>query len=214
MPSPTPLQYGVYYHIFNRGTNGENVFTEKRNYLFFMQRYAKYVEPVAATYAYCLLKSHFHLLVRIKTPEEQENEKTLKVSETFRVLEPSRQFSNLFNSYAKAFNKLYGRTGSLFEHPFHRVEIETDAHFQSLIAYIHRNPQKHGFVDDFRVWPYSSYHALESQRPTRVQREAVLEWFGGQESFLAFHTSDVRGDAIRAIMLEDTKDPKGLKADL
>jgi putative transposase len=209
MPSPSPLQYGTYYHIFNRGTNGENVFVEKRNYSFFMQRYAKYIEPVAATYAYCLLKNHFHFLVRIKMPEEQRE--TLKVSETFRVskgvVEPSRQFGHLLNAYAKAFNKLYGRTGSLFEHPFHRVAVETDAHFQSLVAYIHRNPQKHGFVDDFRAWPYSSYHALESQRPTRLQREAVLEWFGGQESFLAFHASDVREDTIRSIMLED---PKGL----
>jgi len=212
MPSPTPLQYSVYYHIFNRGTNGEDVFAENRNYSYFLQRYAKYVEPVAFTYAYCLLKNHFHFLVRIKTPEEQE--KTLKVSKTFRVLEPSRQFSHLFNSYAKAFNKLYGRTGSLFEHPFHRVAVETDAHFQSLVAYIHRNPQKHGFVDDFRTWPYSSYQALASQQPTRLQREAVLEWFGGLAPFLAFHASYVREDAIQAIMLEDQEDPKGPKADL
>lgn len=208
MPSPAPLQYGIYYHIFNRGTNGEDVFAEKRNYSFFMQRYAKYVEPVAATYAYCLLKNHFHFLVRIKTPEEQRE--TLKVSETSGVLEPSRQFSNLFNAYSKAFNRLYGRTGSLFEHPFHRVVVETDAHFQSLVVYIHRNPQKHGFVDDFRAWLYSSYHALESQQPTRLQREIVLEWFGGPEPFLAFHACDVEEDAIRSIMLEDTRDPKGL----
>jgi putative transposase len=200
MPSPAPLRYGLYYHIFNRGTNGEDVFTEKRNYLFFMQRYAKYIEPVAFTYAYCLLRNHFHLLVCIKTPEEQQ---TLKVSEPFRALEPSRQFGHLFNAYAKAFNKLYGRTGSLFEHPFHRIEVETDAHFQSLVVYIHRNPQKHGFVDDFRTWPYSSYQALISRQPTRVQREAVLEWFGGLDSVLVSHTSDVREDTIRSIMLED-----------
>jgi hypothetical protein len=200
MPSPAPLQYGFYYHIFNRGTNGEDVFTEKRNYLFFMQRYAKYIEPVAFTYAYCLLRNHFHFLVRIKTPEEQQ---TLKVSETFRVLEPSRQFSHLFNAYAKAFNKLYGRTGSLFEHPFHRIQVETDVHFQSLVIYIHRNPQKHGFVDDFRTWPYSSYQAITSQKSTRVQREAVLEWFGGLDSVLLSHTSDVQEDAIRSITLED-----------
>jgi putative transposase len=200
MPSPAPLQYGIYYHIFNRGTNGEDVFTEKRNYLFFMQRYAKYIEPIAFTYACCLLRNHFHFVVRIKTPEEQQ---TLKVSETFRVLEPSRQFSHLFNAYAKAFNKLYGRTGSLFEHPFHRIEVETDAHFQSLVVYIHQNPQKHGFVDDFRTWPYSSYRALTLQQPTRIQREAVLERFGGLDSFWELHTSDVQEDANWTIMLED-----------
>ena len=32
MPGPSPLQCGEYYHIFNRGTNGENIFAEERNY--------------------------------------------------------------------------------------------------------------------------------------------------------------------------------------
>ena len=47
--------------------------------------------------------------------------KTLKVSE-IKALESSRQFNKLFNSYAKAFNKTYSRTGSLFEHSFHCIE--------------------------------------------------------------------------------------------
>jgi hypothetical protein len=67
MPGPASLEYGAYYHIYNRGINGENVFREKRNYRFFLQRYAKYVEPVAFTYAYCLMKNHFHFLIRTKT---------------------------------------------------------------------------------------------------------------------------------------------------
>jgi len=198
MPSPQPLRMGIYYHIFNRGNNGEDIFREKRNYLFFMERYAQYIEPVAYTYAYCLLRNHFHFLLRTRTPEEQEvyhknmrTLKTLKVSETFRVLEPSRQFSNLFNSYAKAFNKMYSRTGSLFEHPFHRIEVNADTYFSRLVAYIHQNPEKHAFVSDFRDWPFSSYQAILSQRPTRVQRCEVTEWFGGLDGFVDFHASRV-----------------------
>jgi len=69
MPSPPPLHMGVYYHIFNRGNGGERIFRQKRNYLFFMERYATYVEPVACTHAYSLLRNHFHFLVRTRTPE-------------------------------------------------------------------------------------------------------------------------------------------------
>ncbi len=83
MTSPAPLQYGQYYHIYNRGNNRENIFIEERNYRYFLKLYAKYIEPIAHTYAYCLLRNHFHFLVRIKTVEEQE--KTLRVSETLRV---------------------------------------------------------------------------------------------------------------------------------
>jgi hypothetical protein len=58
----------------------------------------------------------------------------------------SRQFSNFFNAYAKTINKAYGRTGSLFQHPFGRVPITTDRQFWNVIAYIHQNPHPHGSV--------------------------------------------------------------------
>jgi hypothetical protein len=48
----------------------------------------------------------------------------------------SNQFSNLFNAYAKSINKVYGRTGSLFQHPFGRVPITSDRQFWNVIAYI------------------------------------------------------------------------------
>ena len=83
MTSPSPLLYDTYYHIYNRGVNRDNIFIEERNYEYFMQLYAKYIEPVAATYAYCLLKNHFHVLIRVK-PEQEI--RTLRVSETLRVL--------------------------------------------------------------------------------------------------------------------------------
>ena len=86
MPSPPPLQPDSYYHVFNRGVNRQNLFFEGRNYGYFLQLYAHHIEPVADTYAYCLLPNHFHLLVRVKTEAEQrEYLKTLKVLETFRV---------------------------------------------------------------------------------------------------------------------------------
>ena len=198
MPSPSPLEYGTYYHIFNRGNNGEDIFAEERNYRFFMQRYAKYIEPIAYTYAYCLMKNHFHFLLRIKTPKEQRG--THDISQVFRVLEPSQQFSNLFSSYAKAFNKLYGRTGSLFQHPFHRIEVEEETYLMQLIIYVHQNPQRHGFVDNFRDWPFSSYQAIVSSTATRLQRDEVLEWFGGREGFLEGHD------------LTAPRDPKGFEA--
>ncbi|MCG2769657.1 MAG: hypothetical protein L6435_14960 [Anaerolineae bacterium] len=60
-----------------------------------------------------------------------------------------------------------------------------------MVTYIHQNPQRHGFVGDFRDWPFSSYQAILSQRPTRVQRGEVTEWFGGLEGFVDFHASRV-----------------------
>ena len=85
-----PLHPGVFYHIYNRGNNGEDLFIEARNYPYFLALYAKYVEPVAETFAYCLMKNHFHLLVRIKTVDEflarTSPDQTSQVSKTCEVL--------------------------------------------------------------------------------------------------------------------------------
>ena len=174
------LEYGRYYHIFNRGINRENIFFEERNYHYFLDLYAKYIEPIAETYAYCLLGNHFHLLVRIRTEEEQ---KTFQVLKTWKVLSPTQQFSNLFNAYAKAINKAYNRTGGLFQERFGRIPVTSDEYFVHLIHYIHFNPQKHGFVTDFRDYPWSSYSALASNRPTKLKRDEILTWFNGREMF-------------------------------
>jgi putative transposase len=189
MSKPAPLRPGAYYHIYNRGTNRENLFREERNYAHFLKLYARHVEPSAETFAYCLLKNHFHLLVRIKDydPKGFENPSSLP--------EPSQAFSNLFNAYTKGINKAYARTGSLFEHPFERLPVTTTVHFCRLVTYIHHNPQRHRLVDDFRAWKYSSYHALTTRAPTRLQRQAVLGWFNTPQGLLQAHrTVNVESD--------------------
>ena len=105
----------------------------------------------------------------------------------------SQQFSNFFNAYAKAINNAYGRTGSLFEHPFGRVLITTDRQFWNVIAYIHQNPQMHGFVKDFRDWKYSSYGMILTEKPTVIKRDEVMKWFGTRDDYLSLHNQWITG---------------------
>ncbi len=79
MPNPEPLQFGQYYHIFNRGNNRETLFREERNYPYFLSLFVKHIDPVVDTYAYCLMPNHFHLLVRVKTVEEQTEAQIAKI---------------------------------------------------------------------------------------------------------------------------------------
>ncbi len=201
-----PLLSGCFYHIYNRGINGEDLFKEEKNYSFFLKRYGKYIPPVAETYAYCLLKNHFHLLIRTRSPEEIM--RNVSKANAGRVSNPasvtkedvektasnliSRSFSNLFNSYAQAINKAYGRTGTLFEEPFRRVGIKNEAHCCWVLSYINTNAQHHRFVKDFRDYPHSSYHAFLSKSPTRLMREEVLKWFGGVKEFVQYHLDKKR----------------------
>ncbi len=195
MTSPSPLLYDTYYHIYNRGNNGENIFIQERNYEHFMNLYYKYIDPIAETYAYCLLRNHFHVSLKTKTEEEIEQTPGKDPKGLLRPLGSeklgpdylSRQFSHFFNAYAKAINKAYGRTGSLFQHPFGCVPITTDRQFWNVIAYIHQNPQKHKFVKDFRDWKWSSYGIILAEKPTKLKRDVVLDLFGGKESYLELH---------------------------
>ena len=109
----------------------------------------------------------------------------------FKLLDPSKQFSNLFNAYARTFNNTYQRSGALFQRPFGRIEVTSDRYFRRLVLYIHQNPQKHRFVKDFREWPYSSYPTLLSLQQTLLQRDAVIAWFDSKDGFHFSHAFDM-----------------------
>lgn len=172
-----PLQSGCYYHIYNRGNNKENIFREPRNYNYFLLLWKKYIEPVSLTFAYSLQPNHFHFLIFIK-----ENIEEIKIS---------KAFSNCFNAYAKSINKAYNRTGSLFQERFGRKYISDEKYFAEIIFYIHTNSQMHGITDDFTTYSYSSYLSLLSDKPTLLQREEVIDWFGSKKEFINFHKSNM-----------------------
>ena len=206
-----PLQYGLYYHIYNRGNNRENLFVERRNYPYFLKLYARHIQPVAETFAYCLLPNHFHFAIRTYTEKEQEayyqrqigsfleNEPILP----FKLRKPSRAFNNMFIAYARAFNKATKRTGVLFETPFGRKVVDSERYLMALITYIHRNPQKHGLVTDFRDWTWSSFGAILSSKPTKVQRDEVLAWYNGRSQFADAHLTEVDERLIASLLMDD-----------
>lgn len=171
-----PLVPGNFYHIYNRGNNRENLFHQERNYAYFKQLWWKHISPIADTWAYCLLRNHFHILVYIKNEADLASLKN-----------PSQHFSNFFNAYTRGLNLAIQRTGALFERPFKRIPVTNESYLMQLIVYVHQNPQKHQFTQDFRQWKYSSYHELASMSPTRLQREKIMQLFGSKEDFIRIH---------------------------
>jgi len=180
--NPVQLQNGYFYHIYNCGINGEDLFVEDDNYRYFLQLYEKHITPVTDTYAWCLMKNHFHFVVRIKRSNELTKE-----------AKPAHQcFSNLFNAYSKAFNKKYKRHGSLFERPFKRKLIDNKNYLRRVIVYTHDNPVHHRFVHHTLEWPWSSYITIFSSEPTKIKRENVINLFGDIENFKYVHEQKIR----------------------
>lgn len=184
----TQLQPDQFFHIYNRGINGSPVFFEEKNYRYFLQQYTKYVFPFVQTYAYCLLENHYHLLIKVRSEESLDLHLKKYPNKPFSWY-VSNAFSSFLQSYTRAVNKMYDRTGPLFEKPFKRIQVTNDSYFSALITYIHRNPEKHGIVHDFRKYAHSSYHTHLGNGETKLERSEVLEWFGDEKSYSKFHES-------------------------
>ena len=192
-----PLTFGNCYHIYNRGNNHEDIFLEERNYAYFLNLWWKHTGPIAETWAYCLLRNHFHVVVYIKEKEElaevaedlnvAAEDLTGRKTDLSGLRDPSKYFSNFFNAYARGFNISTKRSGALFERPFKRIPVGSTAYLMQLIVYIHQNPQKHRFTEDFRKWKHSSYLVLSSDMPSSLQRESVMKLFGSREDFVRIH---------------------------
>jgi putative transposase len=160
----------TYYHIYNRGNNKDLIFFENENYIYFLNQFKKHVSPFCDVYSYCLMPNHFHFFIRI-------NEGTLF----------ERGIKNFFISYSKAINKKYDRVGSLFQGRYKVSEITTDSYYTTIITYIHQNPVAAGLVRNMENYKYSSYVAYLSGKETILNKEEVLEWFGGLDSFIDHH---------------------------
>lgn len=238
-----PLEAGNFYHIYNRGIDGCDLFRCNSDYERFLLLYDKYIPLIADTYAWVLMKNHFHLLVKIKeeneigfiysqsssgsptylqkpllgfsttqrvlpqTPSADEDpEGGLRFSSPFtnknpeggfkKKYHPSHQFSHLFNAYAQSLNKRNERTGSLFEHPFHRKLITDEYYLRQVILYIHHNPVHHKFCEHPCDYPWSSYLSCISLNPSKIKRDAVIGWFDDEANFKYMHEQKVAIDAI------------------
>jgi len=184
--SRTPLQPEGTYHIYNRAVGDDILFKSEDNFRFFLSRYGKYISPVADTFCYCLMPNHFHFLIRIKdhkTLNSFFNENEINVENRI-----SQQFSNLFNSYTKAYNKQNNRIGSLFMKPFKRKVVKDEQYLKKVVHYIHYNPVSASLAKKLEGWKFSSFRSIISKNKTRLCRQELISWFDDVENFVFCHS--------------------------
>lgn len=189
MNNTDKLEPNHFYHCYNRANGKQDLFIEPRNYLFFLRKFEKYVAPIAEIYCYCLMPNHYHFLIKIKGINILKRYFAGKVSPEYedwpKLL--SRQFSNFGNAYAKAFNKVTGRNGSLFSRPFKRKRIMDLNHLRKIVHYIHHNPVKARLSSKPEDYPHSSYHEICEKKSQIIQVEKVIDLFGDFENFKHVH---------------------------
>ena len=179
------LETDRYYHIYNRGINGTHIFRSQENKAYFLKLMNKYLSHKVSILAFCLMDNHYHMAVQVI-----EEEKIV-----------TQSFSNLFNAYAKAFNKMYNRTGSLFEKHFRRILVKDINYLRNLITYINTNPAYHGANKDYKTFKYSSYRSTVLQHSNEdlvpIAKEEVINLFGDTENFEYLHEQKRKSDLNR-----------------
>lgn len=201
----TPFLPDQYYHFYNRGNNRRAVFFERANYLYFLRGMKKYLRESMDILAYCLMPTHYHILVRVKGLGQGVGAaKTSEVFETSDVasrttdvvtaagvasgLETSKAVSLAMQkfgiSYTKAINKRFDRVGALFQGQFKGKPVQTYGHLLRLCVYIHANPVKDGLAVLPEDWEFSNYLEWMGLRDgTLVDREFIVDNFGMPEDY-------------------------------
>jgi len=164
-----PIEKDTVYHIYNRGINSQNIFFSDENKRYFLSLFKKHLSDKVDLLVYCLMDNHFHFVIRILDEPQ-------KVTQAM---------SNFFNAYVKAFNKMYGRTGSLFEKHFKRIRVDEEVYLKKLIVYIHLNPV------DFQYYSYSSYQWIIKNDQNFHSASEIIELFGGMDNFILNHQKAV-----------------------
>jgi len=194
-----PIEEGRFYHIYNHAAGNSDLFMADDEYRRFVQSYFYYLYVCVETYAWCLLRNHFHILIRVRTnPEQAEIFQVIKKNypegcfygDHFTETKPyaaSQQFAHLFNSFTKQINRKQDKHGTLIQGPFKRKRVVDEANFHHLVCYIHRNPIHHRIMKSYTDYQYSSYCEILGSESTFLERDNLLTMMGGRENFIEAH---------------------------
>lgn len=188
------LESGYLYHVFNQGNNHQKIFFNRENYLYFLRKIHIHILPFADVLSWCLMPTHFHLMIYV-------------VRQSYQPSEPGAKEQNLnssigvmLRSYTQAINKAEGWSGSLFRSETKAecinrpkgitpsfintsgatqfVQFDPAKDYpQICMEYIHQNPVKANLCKNPTDWEFSSAADYAQLRNGKlINRERIAEY--------------------------------------
>jgi hypothetical protein len=147
----------TWHHVLNRGLAKRTLFESRRDIRLFLSRLALEVRAGRIEiHAYCVLTTHFHLLVR--SPEG----------------ELSAVMQHVQNEYSRWFNRGRRRDGPLYRSRFVSKPVGTLSYRKLLVRYIDANPVSAGLVTRAEDYPHGSARHYAAERgPIWLERSWV-----------------------------------------
>lgn len=177
-----PYVVPAFYHVYNRASGERKLFRDSADRNYFVSLLEKYLaesEPpedesnreIIKRYdveivAYCLMGTHFHLLVY------QELDSSA-------IIGYMRAISTAYSMY---YNKKYKSKGHVFQSSYRASHITTDSYLAHISRYIHLNP-----AHRYATWEWSSYREYVSERDTGwIHPERALGEYQTGEAYRKF----------------------------
>lgn len=155
---------GALHHVIARGIERRDIYVDDHDRSDFLERLASIVDRGRCdVFAWCLLSSHFNLLIRTGP------------------VPLSSCMLRLLTGYAARFNRRHHRCGHLFQNRFRSTLVDQDAYLVELVRYIHLNPVVAGMValDDLNRYPWTGHSVLLGHLTYNWQQTGfVLAHFG------------------------------------
>jgi len=179
--------YGIdqYYHVYNRGSNRQDIFIEPIDYFYFLgllkrhlsakkdkntqgnRLYSNYNDEVELV-VFCLMPNHFHLLFYLKDEAG--------------IVHLMRAVMTAYTMY---FNKKYKRSGKLCESAFLASLINNESYLWHVSRYIHLNPTD--INQNFRTYKYSSIaYFIDNKRTDWLHSERMIKTPDEKQEYLEF----------------------------
>lgn len=153
---------GEFYHVYNRGVDKRNLFTNQHDYQRFIEslwvfndeivrddlsfcrrkRLGASDNPCVEISTFSLMPNHIHLLLKEKVEGGM-----------------SRFMQRLGTGYTHYFNRSQERSGRLFESVFKARHIDSQAYLEHITRYIHLNPLKLYGID----WKHTSLDPIKTR---------------------------------------------------
>jgi putative transposase len=143
---------GIPWHIIQRGNNRSACFYADEDYL----KYLDTLQEMASKYgcsihAYVLMTNHVHLLL---TPKKTDSAALL--------------MKHLGQRYVQYVNRVYRRSGTLWEGRFRSCLTQNEEYVLSCYRYIELNPVRAAMVEHPSEYRWSSYRSNAEGVPSRL----------------------------------------------
>jgi len=133
---------GVPHHITQRGNNRQDIFLTDEDRRFYLDVLREDNRRCGVRLlAYCLMTNQVHL---VAVPERADS--------------LARALRRAHSRYAQRFNRLYGRSGHLWQNRFFSSPLDRH-HLVTALAYVELNPVRAGLVGRAEQYPWSSARA-------------------------------------------------------